>query len=68
MGVLGLVGKTSSIDTLQDVLTTVAEGGTSYHHLTDILHRFVKNIGPEAHQKLAPISAFSDQRRTKSTI
>lgn len=54
MGVLGVVGKTASIDTLQDVLKTVAAKGTAYDHLSDILHVYVKDIGPEAHQKLAP--------------
>lgn len=53
-GVLGVVGRRASIDTLLDAVTEVAEGGTHYEHLSDILLGYLNEVGPATRQKLAP--------------
>jgi DNA-binding NarL/FixJ family response regulator len=53
-GVLGVVGRKASFETLLDVLTKIAEGGTHYEHLSDVLLSYLREIGPAARQRLAP--------------
>jgi len=53
-GVLGVVGRKASFETLLDVLTKIAGGGTHYEHLSDVLLSYVREIGPAARQRLPP--------------
>ena len=53
-GVLGLLGRKASVETLLDVLTKIAGGGTHYEHVSDVLVGYLHEIGPQARQRLAP--------------
>jgi len=53
-GVLGVVGRRASVNTLLVALTKVAEGGTHYEHLSDILLGYLNEVGPATGHRLAP--------------
>lgn len=53
-GVLGLLGRKASVETLLDVLIKIAGGGTHYEHMSDVLLGYLHEIGPAARQRLAP--------------